>query len=128
MNVKFTSPSVQRQGLLIWRVPLWPPLDRQLWTQACNGDGPDGLENPAVGWCDRTLKKNEHGYGRYLSWLDRQGLLNEDETISERLTPDRIASFVVGLKAHLSPVSIGMTVGAVNAAAGRSGQTSIGPG
>ena len=117
-DIAMASSAVSQQLVrLIWPLPLWPPLDRQLWVQACSGDGPDGLENPAAGWRDRTLKKNEDGYGRYLSWLHRQGLLIEKETISERLTPDRLALFVASLKAHLSPVSVGMTIGALNAAA-----------
>src|SRR5271166_6878398 len=108
-----SSAASQHVGRLIWPVALWPPADRQLWVQARNGDGPEGLDNPAVGWSDRTLKKNEDGYGRYLSWLDRQGLLNEADTVSERVTPDRVASFIASLKTHLSPVSVGMTVGSV---------------
>ena len=117
-----TSPDLStdqlalRASRMIWRPPLWPVNDRQVWLRGCSGMWPEGLDNPAVDWRPRTLLKNEDGYGRYLSWLGHQGILNEDEAISDRITPTRLTGYVASLKAHLSPVSVGTTVAALTSA------------
>ena len=69
----------RRAELLIWPVALWPEEDRRIWLRSRVGKGLEGRDNPAVGWNERTAEKNEDGYGRYLSWLNREGLLIEDE-------------------------------------------------
>ncbi|MBV8525672.1 MAG: hypothetical protein JOY71_26745 [Acetobacteraceae bacterium] len=81
---------------------LWPAPDRTTWVNARLGVGPGGRENPSLTWSERTLKKNKDGYGRYLSWLHREGLLNEDEMIADRITPDRVAAYIAYLKLHFS--------------------------
>jgi hypothetical protein len=50
---------------MIWLRPMWPALDRELWVRARGGNGKWGWDNPAVHWRERTVKKNEDGYGRY---------------------------------------------------------------
>ena len=108
---------VLRASRLIWHVPLWPLADRVIWTRARLGSGLEGRDNPATLWSQRTLKNNENGYGRYLSWLSREGLLVEDEGIAARITSGRVAKYVEHLKASLSPVSVVMAVAQMIAAA-----------
>lgn len=102
---------------LIWPLALWSEFDRRTWTLARLGKGIDGWDNPAVGWSERTTEKNEDGYGRYLSWLNRKGLLVEEEPIVDRITATLIANYVASLKTHLAPASVGEAVGALTSAA-----------
>jgi integrase/recombinase XerD len=96
---------------------MWPQHDRKAWIAARAGTGPVGADNPAMNWRQRTLEKNEDGYGRYLAWLDRAGLLVEDQSVVERITPVRLVAYVTYLKSIISPTSVGVTVGALVAAA-----------
>jgi integrase/recombinase XerD len=107
----------RRADLLIWLVPQWPAEDRRNWIRNRLGKGLEGRDNPAVAWSERTTKKNANGYGRYLAWLARGGLLIEDETIIERVTPERVTSYAASLKSRFSPVSVGVTVAALCSAA-----------
>jgi hypothetical protein len=92
----------RRAELMIWPVALWPEKDRRIWLRSRLGKGLEGRDNPAAGWNARTAKKNEDGYGRYLAWLNREGLLIEQEAITKRITAARVAKFVDSLKSHLS--------------------------
>jgi hypothetical protein len=101
---------------LIWLPELWPANERRLWLRGCNGMWPEGRDNPATDWRPRTVEKNGDGYGCYLAWLYRQGVLIEEETIEERVTAERLAGYIADLKARVSPVSVGAMVGGLAAA------------
>ena len=105
-----------RASRLLWPPVLWPANDREIWVQGCAGVWPEGLDNPAAGWSPRTVKKNQDGYGYYLSWLCRNGMLYEDEDVSDRMTPTRLAHYIASLKADLAPASVGTMVAALAAA------------
>lgn len=111
------NPTARRATLLIWLPSMWPEHDRRTWLAAQHGTGPAGLDNPAANWSKRTVKKNEDGYGRYLSWLHRAGLFVEAERVVDRITPDRLASYGAYLKSVVSPASVGAFVGALASAA-----------
>jgi integrase/recombinase XerD len=120
MSSAVTVPAEQlsrRAALLIWPAALWPANDQIIWDRAHLGKGPEGRDNPAVRWGKRTTRKNEDAYGRYLAWLHREGLLIEDEAVIDRITAERIARYIASLKIHMSPVSVGMVVAALIAAA-----------
>ena len=106
-------PLAQEAPRLIWPPAWWPERDRETWLAARQGTGPEGLDNPAVHWSERTVKKNQDGYGRYVSWLARSGVLSDAEPLAARITPQRVAAYVAALKATLAPVSVAMTVGAL---------------
>ncbi|WP_428394426.1 hypothetical protein [Lichenicoccus sp.] len=106
-----------RTTKLIWPVAAWPDEEQAAWGRARQGRGLEGLDNPAAGWRDRTARKNEDGYGRYLAWLHRNGMFSENETACERITPDRTAEYARYLKSHFSSVSVATTVTALTSAA-----------
>jgi integrase len=106
-----------RASMLIWPPALWPSADRLTWDRARLGTGPGGLDNPATLWRDRTLQNNENGYGRYLSWLSRQGLLSVSEAPSDRITPSRLKAYIPDLKPNISSVSVTMAVAQLLSAA-----------
>jgi integrase/recombinase XerD len=112
-----TNLELERSARLIWPLSIWPVSDRTVWVSARLGASPHGRDSPSLSWSERTLKKNEDGYGRYLSWLHREGLLNEDDPIGDRITPKRLAAYVACLKAIVAPVSVATTVGALTSAA-----------
>jgi hypothetical protein len=106
-----------RQHRLIWPVSIWPVDGRDTWILARLGTGPAGRDNPAAGWSKRTAEKCEDGYGGYLSWLHRKGLLIEGDTVVEKITRDWVIAYTATLKARVSPVSVGMMLGSLTAAA-----------
>jgi hypothetical protein len=112
-----TDPLARRTALLIWPVTLWPAEDSRIWVRSRVGKGPEGHDNPAAGWCGRTAKKNEDGYGQYLSWLHHEGLLIEADEVTDRITPERVATYVLSLKTRLSPEGVAAIVGSLTSAA-----------
>jgi integrase/recombinase XerD len=106
-----------RATRLVWPLAIWPEYDRSIWIEAQLGTGPGSGDNPAVNWSKRTVKNREVGYGQYLSWLHRAGILVESETIAARISPERLAGFTGDLKSRLASVSVGMTVASLAAAA-----------
>jgi integrase/recombinase XerD len=107
------DPLSQRNARLFWPLSIWPAHDHDEWVRARVGTSAAGRDNPAASWSGSTVKKCEDGYGRYLSWLHRVGLLVEDEIVTERITRDRVASYTASLKAGMSSVSVGIVVGAL---------------
>ena len=77
-----------------------------------------GLDNPAANWSKLTVKKNEDGYGRYLSWLHRADLFVKVERVVDRINPHRLASYGAYLKSVVSPASVGAFVVACFVGAG----------
>lgn len=113
-----TSPcSSVAPARIILPVHAWPAEDEHRWQIALAGGGVLGADNPATGWSPRTIKKVADGYGRYLSWLGREALLVPGEAPAQRITPERARAYVADLMPTLSSVSVGMTIGALVAAA-----------
>ena len=108
-----SNPDARR----IWPVAQWPAADQALWRQARKGTGPDWRDNPAFSWSERTLRKYEDAYGRYLAWLHRAGLLAESEPVAARLTPERLAGFTAMLKTEVASTSVAIYVGGLASAA-----------
>jgi hypothetical protein len=106
-----------REHRLIWPLSIWPAKDRYGWVRAQRGAGLGGLDNPAARWTERTAEKCEDGYGGYLCWLHRAGWLVEDESVTERITRDRVIGYTAALKTRVSPVSVGMMLGSLTSAA-----------
>src|SRR4051794_21099650 len=105
-----------RDCRLVWPVPIWPAHDRRIWQQARGGHGVWEEDNPAYRWSAPTTKNNENGYGRYLGWLHRNGLLFEEATVEERITPKRIAAYQNHLSTAVSPVSVAAVLAALSMA------------
>jgi len=113
MSADASDEGTERAERLIWPPRLWPAPDRLVWDKALKGKGPDGFNNPATGWRPRTAKKNEDGYGRYLSWLHSQDLWAEAEPVTQRVARERVIGYIAYLKSFLAPASVGVTVGAL---------------
>jgi hypothetical protein len=77
----------------------WPEWDRRLWTIALQ---PGGLLEDGGARANYSAASNlavATGYGRWLTWLDRQGVLDPQAKPDERITPHRVQAYVTALEA-----------------------------
>ncbi len=72
----------------------WPAADRQAWETALATGGPLSRPGKAAHLSPLTRKARQESYGQFLAWLDRIGELNPEETVADRVTPDRIGRFL----------------------------------
>jgi len=77
----------------------WPEPDQRLWRAALMpGDlFEDG--GARASYSDVSNRTVTTGYGRWLTWLDRQGLLDTRAKPDERITPCRVRDYVTALEA-----------------------------
>lgn len=81
---------------------LWPSEDRAAWEAAlAPGDVLDGTVGPGFHWREETRSKYRKGYGRWLTFLVRSGMLRaavHDPT--DRINPDAIRSYIEELQSQ----------------------------
>jgi integrase/recombinase XerD len=81
-------------------VAQWPQRDRLCWEAALQPG--DWLE-PGGGRAQHSRYSNramEKGYGRWLAWLDGKGWLDNRVAPGDRITPDRVRTYVADLEAE----------------------------
>jgi integrase/recombinase XerD len=81
------------------KLDAWPEADRRAWQAALRkGDvlEPGGL---AARWGRKTQAKVVSCYGRWLTWLSLNGLLDSGSAPAERATPANVARYVGDLQA-----------------------------
>ena len=73
----------------------WPETDRALWLAALAPDDPFADRGATRGTHRyRTNLKIERGYGRWLTFLDRRGLLTFTDNPAERITAETVRDYV----------------------------------
>lgn len=90
----------QHQPKTAWPLQDWPLADRRAWEAARAQGGlldDDGL---AAGWRPATVNGALAIYGRFLAYLDREGLLDPAHGAGDRLTPAVLSSYVVELQGN----------------------------
>jgi integrase len=76
-------------------VPQWPEADRRLWLAACApGDLLDDEVGARAGHAPISNAKAAKGYGRWLNYVSRFAFETLSEPPAERITPDRVRSYV----------------------------------
>jgi integrase len=83
----------------------WPELDQQLWQQAILDSDLLTDSGPAVRWAARTCETVCKGYGNWLFWLKRQGLLDPAQSPDARCSSSRLSAYVQAMQA-LSPATV----------------------
>jgi site-specific recombinase XerD len=82
-----------------WPVSEWPGPDQIAWEAARRRSRrlleEDGL---AADWAKATVRTITKGYGRWVDWLDREGLLDREARPEARVTPERVAGYVAELR------------------------------
>jgi integrase/recombinase XerD len=75
----------------------WPATDRDLWLAALVPG--DMLEDGGARakHSEYSNRNAVYGYGRWLTWLDRQGLLEAASLSADRITPARVAGYIASL-------------------------------
>ena len=78
----------------------WPDTDRHLWLSALVPG--DLLEEGGLRakFTENTNRGIVEGYGRWLQWLDRQGLLDQTNSPGDRITPIRVHAYLADLERH----------------------------
>jgi integrase/recombinase XerD len=78
----------------------WPDMDQRLW-QAALVPG-DLLEEGGSRskYTENTNRGIVYGYGRWLQWLHRQGLLDQSDPPADRITSDRVRAYLADLERH----------------------------
>jgi integrase/recombinase XerD len=79
---------------------LWPQHDQDLWISALNpadpfiGTGGTRAAHRAI-----SNRNIERGYGRWLTFLSRQGLLSNTASPADRITPEAVSAYLKELDA-----------------------------
>jgi hypothetical protein len=77
----------------------WPEPDQAFWRGGPLLPG-DLFEDGGAraGYSELSNRAVVSGYGRWLTWLERQGLLNSGLTPDQRIIPSRVRAFVNDLE------------------------------
>lgn len=75
----------------------WPATDQSAWQIALTENNPLSPNSAASGWSPATLRKIAAGYGRYLAWLDAHDALDPWDSIANRISHERLATYLEDL-------------------------------
>ena len=85
------------------KVHEWPEIDQQLGHRILQpGDILDGTVGPGFHWSEETREKYRKGYGRWLTYLIISHQFDRDECPTERITPQRISTYMDDLHERVS--------------------------
>jgi hypothetical protein len=80
------------------RVGDWPEPDRRAWAICLQEGDPLDPGGPGSNWAPLTRKKNANGYGRWLTWLITNGMLDPELPPGDRVLPERVAAYIGDLR------------------------------
>jgi integrase len=79
---------------------LWPQRDQNLWIAALTAADPfTGMGGTRAAHRAISNRTIERGYGRWLTFLSRQGLLNDNVSPADRITPEAVRAYLQELDA-----------------------------
>ena len=83
----------------------WPARDRELWNKAVE---PGGLFGGGAGahWSAASRVLIACGYNAWLCWLAAKELLDPDMRPADRVTPERMETYITEMRARLAPYSV----------------------
>lgn len=84
----------------------WPRPDQEAWNKAIrSGDLLDDT-GPAAHWRDGTRQKVQSSYGRWLTFLERQGTLDPIASPETRVTSEVLRAYIDELHEQVSSVTL----------------------
>jgi integrase/recombinase XerD len=84
----------------------WPNRDRELWEKGVEPIDLFETGGAGAGWSAASRFKTASGYSFWLQWLAAKELLDIDASPADRVTRERVASYVGELSAKLAPYSV----------------------
>ena len=100
------NPRQRATGVRCWPAAEWPAADQAAWEAALRHGDPFEPGGLAATWSAATRTMNQNGYGRWLDWLDAEGLLTADQTPASRVTRDRVRAYAAALSIANMPLSV----------------------
>lgn len=94
---------------------LWPEGDRVSWSAAQHAASVFEPSNAAHDWAKSTRHEVERAYGRWLAWLDLGGHLTPSTKPGDRVTSQRVATYVAYLRSVVGPVTVYMQTAGLHA-------------
>ncbi len=88
------------------KLPEWPEADRRAWEAAVTPGGLLDETGLAAHWRPATRKSVQDAYGRWLTFLDLNGWLDEGAAPDQRLTPDRLRGFIAELQTTVASLTL----------------------
>jgi integrase/recombinase XerD len=77
----------------------WPETDRLAWQRACLPGSLLDAVPPAANWAPTTRQSVARSYGRWLTWLGSEGLLDSSLSPAERITRENVNAYLAELRA-----------------------------
>lgn len=84
----------------------WPARDREAWIKATTSAGPLDDSGLAAHWRDETRRATIAAYGRYLTYLERNGELRDSEGPESRVSKERLHGYFAELATQVASVTL----------------------
>jgi integrase len=88
----------------------WPSADAAAWSASLVAGDPFAPGGVASRWSPKTQRQVVVSYGRWLRWLEDQGMLDQDVEPADRVTRERVTDYTRDLAVKLSPFTVAMYV------------------
>jgi hypothetical protein len=84
----------------------WPDRDRLLWERGVEPASLFGSGGAGAGWSVRSRVKTANGHNSWLSWLAANDFFDPNVGPAERVTRERLTSYVAELRGKLAPYTV----------------------
>ncbi len=81
------------------KLPAWPVADQVAWAASLQ-------QGVTAHWSQATRRMVSTGYGRWLTWLDEQHLLDDATPAADRVTLERLSRYVAALRQGVAEFTV----------------------
>ena len=106
MSTLHKGKKSNRPAPLSLPIDLWPTADRSAWESACLTS--DRLKRGGAASHLKSVTRNDlaYWYGYFLGFLSRNGLLTEDKSAPEYVSPENVDDYLMEIKHRVGSVSV----------------------